>query len=74
MSQVLKTAPAVFAVHDTYQIMVPVSCECVMWVKVGNECYYDDSNGILRSAVSMHRISVPVDELDKSGKYTVCYR
>ncbi len=74
MSKVMKTAPAVFAVHDSYQIMVPVTCESLMWVKVGDECYYDDSNGILRSAVTTHRITVPCEELDKAGKYTVCYR
>lgn len=74
MSTVLKTAPAVFAVHDTYQIMVPVSCETLMWVRVGDECYYDDSNGILRSAVAVHRITIPANELNAAKKYTVCYR
>lgn len=71
---VLKTAPAVFAVGDTYQIMVPVTCPTLMWVKVGDDCYYDDSNGIIRSDVTTHRMTVPMEELDRAGKYTVCYR
>ncbi len=72
--ELFKTHPAVFAVGDTYQIMVPVKAAAVMWVQVGDECYYDDSNGILRSAVTTHRMTVPAKELDKSKKYTVCYK
>lgn len=71
---VLKTKPAVFAVGDVYQIMVPVKVETLMWIKCGNNCYYDESNGILRSHCSTHRICVPMSELDKAGEYEVCYR
>ncbi len=71
---ILKTTPAVFAVGRDYQIMVPVNSPCLMWVKVGDESYYDDSNGIIRSDVTTHRITVSMDELDRAGKYTVCYR
>jgi len=74
MSDIFKTAPAVFAVGNTYQIMVPVSVPTLMWVKVGNECFYDDSNGILRSAVSIHRMTVPAETLNRAGQYTICYR
>ncbi len=73
MMEVFKTYPAVFAVGNTYQIMIPVTCETLMWVKIGENCYYDDSNGILRSRVTVHRICVPMAELDNSGEYTVCY-
>jgi len=71
---ILKTAPAVFAIRDTYQIMVPVTCDALMWIRVGEDEYYDHSNGIIRSAVSMHRITVPMDKLDNAKKYTVCWR
>lgn len=74
MKKVLKNAPAVFAVGENYQIIVPVSCETVMWVKVGDKCFYDESNGILRSAKRIHRMIVPCEILDKEGKYTICYR
>ena len=72
--QEFATCPIVYAVRDTYQIMVPVNCETVMWVKVGDRCFYDDSNGILRSAVTTHRMTVPMKLLDRERKYTVCYR
>ena len=74
MKKVLKTSPAVFAVGENYQIIIPVTCETVMWVQVGDECFFDDSNGILRSAKSVHSVNVPRELLDDAGKYTVCYR
>ena len=74
MKKVLKTAPAVFAVGGNYQIIVPVSCETVMWVQVGDECFYDESNGILRSAKGIHKMLVPCELLDKAGEYTIHYR
>lgn len=74
MNSILKTSPAVFAVADTYQIMVPVTCECLMWVKVGNEEFYDDSNGILRSKVTTHKITVPAETLNSAKEYTLCSR
>ncbi len=66
--------PAVFAVGNEYQIMVPVKYRSLMWVEVGDKCYYDDSNGILRSLDKIHRMSVPAEELNKAGKYTICER
>lgn len=70
----LKTSPAVFAVHNTYQIMVSVTRESLFFVKVGDKCYYDHSNGIMRSLSPLHRVTVPMEELDKAGEYTVCVR
>lgn len=74
MNNILKTAPAVFAVGDSYQITVPVRKKTTMWVKIGDKSYSDHSNGILRSAKGIHKISVPCEELDRAGRYTVCYR
>ena len=74
MNSLLKTAPAVYAVREEYQILALVEAPCVMWVKVGDQCYYDDSNGVLRSAVEVHRMHVPMEELEQAGEYTVCYR
>ena len=70
----IKFTPAVFAVKNTYQIMVRVNAPCVMWVRIGERNFYDDSNGILRSNTDIHRIIVPMSILDTEKKYTVCYR
>lgn len=69
-----KFAPAVFAVNMEYQIMVRVDYSSLMWVKVGDKCYHDDSNGILRSDTRIHKMTVPGPELEKAGKYIICER
>lgn len=74
MKNVFKTNPAVFAVGKNYQITVLVNCETVMWVRVGDKCFYDESNGILRSAKHIHTMTVPAEALDAEGQYTICYR
>ncbi len=74
MKKVLKTAPAVFAVGENYQITVLVNCETVMWVRVGDKCFYDESNGVLRSAKRIHKMIVPAEILEKECEYTICYR
>ena len=70
----MKTNPAVFAVHDTYHIMVQPAEESLMWVKVGEKEYYDDCNGVLCSRARVHRMIVPAKELDEAGGYTICQR
>lgn len=68
----LKTKPAVFAVGNEYQIMVPVTCPSLFWVKIGDKCFYDEQNGIMRSITTVHRVCVPMEILDNAGGYTVC--
>ena len=70
----LRTAPAVFAVENEYQIMVPVERECLFGVRVGEKEYFDESNGILRSRSLLHRVHLPMEALDAAGEYTVCVR
>ncbi|MBQ7547448.1 MAG: metallophosphoesterase [Clostridia bacterium] len=66
--------PAVFAVGDEYQILIPVVAPSLMWIKVGDRCYYDHAAGVLRSKCRVHRVHVPMQALDEAGCYTVCER
>ncbi len=70
----MKTAPAVFAVAQDYQIMVQISDPVLFSVRVGDEEYFDESNGIMRSLSEVHRVIVPQSELDRAKEYTVCIR
>ena len=72
--ELCKTKPAVFAVGETYQIMVPVKEACLMWVQVGGQCYYDEWQGILRSDTAVHRMILPMKVLDEAGEYILCAR
>ena len=66
--------PTVFALGDTYQIITPVKSEMLFWVMVGGKKYADHSNGIMRSATLVHKVVIPMKELNRAKKYTVCYR
>ena len=66
--------PAVFAVSNNYQILVPVTAPSLMWVRIGDRCYYDHANGVLRSKCKVHRMTVPAAVLDQAGEYTICER
>lgn len=66
--------PAVFAVADTYQILVPVTKPSLMWVRVGDRCFYDHANGVLRSKCRVHHMTVPASVLDAAGSYVICER
>ncbi len=68
------THPAVFAVGQQYQIMLPTARETLVSVVCGGEEYFDASNGVMRSKCSVHRVSVPMSVLDAAGEYTVCCR
>ncbi|MCQ2449298.1 MAG: metallophosphoesterase [Clostridia bacterium] len=70
----LKTTPAVFAVGTNYQIMVPVDKPSLFWVTVGDRTFYDEQNGIMRTLCSTHRVTVPMDLLNKAELYTVYER
>ncbi len=72
--EMFKTFPAVYAVGDRYIITVAVNEPCTMWVKIGDREYFDDSNGILRTASLTHKMEVPAKILDEALEYTVCYR
>ncbi len=74
MCKELATAPAVFAVEEQYQIMVPVNCEMLFWVEIDGKKYSDHSNGIMRSDTLIHRVCVPMKVLDAAGEYTVCFQ
>ncbi len=74
MNSFFKHNPAIFAVDKYYQIMMPCEKACLFYVKVGNKCYYDESNGIMCSRNKIHKVEVPVNELDNAEEYTVCIR
>ena len=74
MEENIKIMPTVFAVGDIYQIFVPLEFDGIITVSVGGETFYDDSNGILRSNILIHRVDVPMEKLDKACEYTVFCR
>ena len=72
--EIFKTYPAVYAVGDRYIITVAVNEPCTMWVKIGDREYFDDSNGILRTASLTHKVEFPAKVLDEAKEYTLYFR
>lgn len=67
--------PVVFALGDAYQIALAANDrQVMMWVRVGEETFYDADNGILRSAPGVRRVLVPADLLEREKSYTVFLR
>ena len=66
-----KLMPTVFAVGNNYQIFVPIEYDAIITVSVGDEVFYDDSNGILRSNIMYHSVEIPMEKLDNTGEYTI---
>lgn len=71
MNDIVKLNPTVCIVGNTYQIMIITEQDALVKVRVGNNIYYNHSNGIRVSSSGVHRISVPSEELDKARKYTI---
>lgn len=69
-----KMTPAVFAVGQDYEILLPVEEPSLFWVRVGEETYYDASNGVMNTLSKIHRVTVPMEALDRAGEYTVCIK
>lgn len=66
--------PTVYLFDREYQIMVPMEKPALLWIKVGERCYYDHFAGTIRSDNPVHRLTVPQEVLDQAGGYTLCWR
>ena len=66
--------PCVFVVGNEYQIAFNTLKKGIAWVEVGGVAYRDSRNGLMRSEMLIHKVSVPMEALDAAGKYTVCFR
>lgn len=60
----------VFAVEDEYQIAWATSVKSVGYVKIGDKTYYDEQVG-QNSVSKLHKICVPMSELDSVKEYSI---
>ena len=66
--------PCVFAVENSYQIVFNTLEFGIAWVEVGAKQYRDSVGGLMRSETLIHRVTVPMAELNAAKQYTVCFR
>lgn len=74
LTDVMPYHPAVFAMGDVYQILIPLAQEAILHVEVGERRFYDDMCGVLRSSDLIHRVEIPMSILDEAKEYTVVYQ
>jgi len=63
--------PVVYAVEDTYQIVWTTSTDAVAQVRIGNKTYYDTYAGSSFSETTVHKVTVPMSELDHVKEYSI---
>ena len=63
--------PVVYAVEDEYQIVFTTNHASIAWVEIDGEIFYELYSGSMKSADTVHKISVPQEKLDNAKAYTV---
>lgn len=67
----LKLYPTVYAVEDDYQVVFTTSTDATVWVKVGDDVYYDTYAGSQKSEQKVHKVIIPMDKLNESKNYQI---
>ena len=70
----LTAYPAVYATENKYRIFVSVRSSAVLWVTVKGERFDDAVCGVLRSGTLDHRVTIPMEVLDRAGEYILHWR
>ena len=63
--------PVVYAVENEYQIVFSSSTNSSGYVVVNNKKYYDLYAGSQKSYEKVHKVSVPMEELDNAKEYSI---
>lgn len=66
--------PVVYAVENTYQIVFTTHSKGTAWVEINGNKYYDTYAGCQKTENAIHKIIVPMDDLDAADKYTIYAR
>lgn len=66
--------PVVYAVGDTYQITFTTQAKGEAWITIDGIEFNDTYAGYRKAETTIHKISVPMELLDKTGEYTVYTR
>ena len=63
--------PVVYAVENEYQIVFSSSSNSMGSVKIGDKEYYDLFSGSEKSFTKIHKVCVPMPELNNAKEYTI---
>ncbi|MBE7037699.1 MAG: metallophosphoesterase [Ruminococcaceae bacterium] len=71
MESIMELNPTVCVVKNEYQIIIITKKDALIKIKVGDEIFYNHSNGIRISSKGVHKFFIPQHLLDKEKCYTV---
>ncbi len=66
--------PCVFVVGTEYQIAFNTTEFGIAWLEIGGKQYRSSVGGLMISETLIHKITVPMAELDAARGYRVCFR
>lgn len=67
----ITSTPVVYAVEDTYQVVFTSRAKGTAWVVVNGKEYSDTYAGYRQTESKVHKITIPMEELDTAGEYTI---
>lgn len=67
----IKYKPVVYAVEDEYQIVFGTTSDSLGWVEIDGIKYTDTYAGSEKSFTKVHKITVPMTELNKAKEYKI---
>ena len=67
----IRQLPTVFAVEEEYQIVWTTTIKATGQVKVGDNLYSETYSGSLDSETTVHKVVVPMSELDMAKEYEI---
>lgn len=70
----LKCLPTVFVIGKEYEISITSVKNGLFSVKVGEEIFYEENTGLLKSECNYAKIRIPQSALDKAEKYEILFR
>ena len=68
---IINYKPVVYAVEDKYQIVFGTTSDALGWVEIDGVKYTETYAGSEKSFTKVHKIEVPMKELDKAQGYTI---
>lgn len=70
----ISCTPVAYAVEDTYQITFTTQAKGTAWIVIDGVEYNETYAGYRETESTIHKISVPMEALDRAGAYTIYAR
>jgi hypothetical protein len=70
----LKCLPTVYVIGKEYEISITAKTNGLFSVKIGDEIFYQENTGLLKSEENYAKIRVPQFVLNEAETYEICFR